>query len=168
MIQDMNQLKFVYEALLRYVQSHLTKRKFPIQHPLHSHSVVLPGGALNVSSMNNQQPANATPKPSPPNTNTVLLANEMQTIMEKAKPAAPSGPNYDVGPILSSTSPPASMEEKPPTKQLTPIEANFNLRPEESHVKPKTTREDFFRAKPAALQDLSDPFNQLDPLWTFR
>jgi len=98
------------------------------------------------------------------NTNTVLLADEMQTIMHKAKPIIQSIPNYDVGPILSST----IIEEKPSTKHLTPIEENFNLRPEESHIKPKTTREDFFRIQKSPVKDLSDPFNQLDPLWTFR
>lgn len=88
----------------------------------------------------------------------------MQTIMDKAKPIIQSTPNYDVGPILSST----IIEEKPSTKQLTSIEENFNLRPEESHIKPKTAREDFFRSKSSTVKDLSDPFNQLDPLWTFR
>lgn len=88
--------------------------------------------------------------------------------MDKAKPVLQSTPNYDVGPILSSTPTSTILEEKPPVKQLTPIEANFNLRPEESHIKPKTTRDDFFRTKPSPMKDLSDPFSQLDPLWTFR
>ncbi len=116
------------------------------------------GGVLKVGSMNH------TPiiKPSSSNTfNTLLFDNEVQTIIDKAKPVIP---NYDVGPILSST----VIEEKSPVKQLTPIEENFNLRPEESHIKPKTIRDDFFRKKPSTEKDLSDPFNQLDPLWTFR
>ena len=75
-----------------------------------------------------------------------------------------STPNYDVGPVLSST----IAEEKSAAKRLTPIEENFNLRPEESHIKPKTTRQDFFPIKSPSAKDLSDPFNQLDPLWTFR
>lgn len=90
----------------------------------------------------------------------------MQTIIDQAKPTAtvPIVPNYDVGPILSST----VVEEKSPVKQLTAIEENFNLRPEESHIKPKTKRDDFFRKKSSTEKDLADPFNQLDPLWTFR
>ncbi|CAF0965313.1 unnamed protein product [Adineta ricciae] len=151
MIQDMNQLKFVYEALLRYAQERLVK-----------------AGLLNVGSIIHDQSTSSNMKSISPNTKTVLLAEEMQTIMDKAKPLVQSTPNYDVGPILSSTPTSTILEEKPPVKQLTPIEANFNLRPEESHIKPKTTREDFFRTKPSTMKDLSDPFNQLDPLWTFR
>jgi len=98
------------------------------------------------------------------NFNILSLDNEMQTIMDKAKPIIQTVPNYDVGPILSST----IIEEKLPIKQLDPIEENFNLRPEESHIKPKTKRDDFFRKKSSTDKDLSDPFNQLDPLWTFR
>jgi hypothetical protein len=97
--------------------------------------------------------------------NTIQFDNEVQTIIDKAKPIiVPTVPNYDVGPILSST----VTGDKSPVKQLTPIEENFNLRPEESHIKPKTTRDDFFRKKPSTDKDASDPFNQLDPLWTFR
>lgn len=97
--------------------------------------------------------------------NTALFDNEVQTIIDQAKPVVPpSVPNYDVGPILSST----ITEEKSPVKQLTAIEENFNLRPEESHIKPKTKRDDFFRHKSSTEKDLADPFNQLDPLWTFR
>jgi len=89
----------------------------------------------------------------------------MQTILEKAKPVVvPTVPNYDVGPILSSD----VNEDKPIPKQLTAIEENFNLRPEESHIKPKTKRDEFFRAKSTQDKDPADPFNQLDPLWTFR
>jgi hypothetical protein len=98
-------------------------------------------------------------------TNKVLFDDEVQTIMDKAKPVIQSTPNYDIGPILSST---PTTEEKSTIKQLTPIEENFNLRPEESHIKPKSTKEDFFRTKQSSVKDLSDPFNQLDPLWTFR
>ncbi|UJR14946.1 hypothetical protein I4U23_001927 [Adineta vaga] len=151
MIQDMNQLKFVYEALLRYTQERLVKR-----------------GTLNVTSILHEQSMSSNLRSTSPNTNTVLLTEEMQTIMEKSKPIVQSTPNYDVGPILSSTPTSTIIEEKPPAKQLTSIEANFNLRPEESHIKPKTTRDDFFRTKPSPMKDLSDPFNQLDPLWTFR
>ena len=100
--------------------------------------------------------------------NTLLLNDEMQTIMDKAKPVIQSTPNYDVGPILSSIPTSMIIEEKAAIKQLTPIEENFNLRPEESHIRVKTTREDFFRTKQSPVKDLSDPFNQLDPLWTFR
>jgi hypothetical protein len=148
LIQDMNQLKFVYEAFLYYVQDLLVKR-----------------GVLKVGSIMHHQSSTITLKSiSPNNFNTVLLDNEMQTIMDKAKPIVQSVPNYDVGPILSST----VMEEKSPIKQLTAIEENFNLRPEESHIKPKTKRDDFFRTKSSTDKDLADPFNQLDPLWTFR
>ncbi len=96
--------------------------------------------------------------------NTALFDNEVQTIIDKAKPIVAIVPNYDVGPILSST----VTEEKSPVKQLDPIEENFNLRPEESHIKPKTKRDDFFRKKSSTDKDAADPFNQLDPLWTFR
>ena len=162
LIQDMNQLKFVYEALLYYVQDLLVKRKnHPFSFQLHFLSLYS-GGVLKVGSITH------TPilKTSPSITfNTALFDNEVQTIIEKAKPVIiPSVPNYDVGPILSST----ITEEKPPVKQLTPIEENFNLRPEESHIKPKTNRDDFFRQKPMTEKDSLDPFNQLDPLWTFR
>ncbi|CAF0888609.1 unnamed protein product [Adineta steineri] len=150
-IQDMNQLKFVYESLLRYVQERLVKR-----------------GVLNASSIIHHQSTIPTLKSTSPNTNTALLADEMQTIMDKAKPIIQPTPNYDVGPILSSTPTSTMIEEKPSIKQLTPIEENFNLRPEESHIKLKTTRDDFFRTKPSSVTDLSDPFNKLDPLWTFR
>jgi hypothetical protein len=118
--------------------------------------------------MIHHQLSTSTFKSTTSNTNTVLLADEMQTIMHKAKPIIQSIPNYDVGPILSSTPTSTIIEEKPSTKHLTPIEENFNLRPEESHIKPKTTREDFFRIQKSPVKDLSDPFNQLDPLWTFR
>jgi hypothetical protein len=103
-----------------------------------------------------------------PYTNSVLLDDDVQTIMDKAKPVIQSTPNYDIGPILSSTPISILTEEKPTIKQLTPIEENFNLRPEESHIKPKTKRDDFFRTKPSSANDISDPFNHLDPLWTFR
>ena len=107
----------------------------------------------------------ATPIP----TNTLRLNDELQIIMDQAKPPMPSTPNYDVGPILSSTPTSTAIDEnKQPTKQLSPIEENFNLRPEESHIRPKTTRDDFFRPKSSVGTDLSDPFNQLDPHWTFR
>ncbi|CAF1230111.1 unnamed protein product [Rotaria magnacalcarata] len=147
LIQDMNQLKFVYETLLYYAQDFLVKR-----------------GVLKVGSMMHHQSTTSTSKSTSSNINTLSLDNEMQTIMDKAKPIVQSIPNYDVGPILSST----AIEEKPPMKPLTAIEENFNLRPEESHIKPKTTRDDFFRTKSSTTNDLSDPFNKLDPLWTFR
>jgi hypothetical protein len=101
------------------------------------------GSVLNVGSMIHHQ-SSTTPilkSISSNNFNTVLFDNEMQTIMDKAKPIVQSVPNYDVGPVLSST----IIEEKSPIKQLNPIEENFNLRPEESHIKPKTIRDDFFR-----------------------
>jgi len=123
------------------------------------------GGVLKVGSIMHHQSSTPTLKSSSSNNfNISLLDNEMQTIMDKAKPIIQSIPNYDVGPILSST----IIEEKSPIKQLDPIEENFNLRPEESHIKPKTTRDDFFKKKPSTEKDLSDPFNKLDPLWTFR
>jgi len=148
-IQDMNQLKFIYETFLYYVQDLLVKR-----------------GVLKVGSIIHHQSSTPTLKSTSSNNyfNTLLLDNEMQTIMDKAKPIVQSVPNYDVGPILSST----VIEEKSPIKQLNPIEENFNLRPEESHIKPKTKRDDFYRKKPSTEKDLADPFNQLDPLWTFR
>lgn len=124
------------------------------------------GGVLKVGSMIHHQSPTSTIKSTPSNINTLLLEDEMQTIMDKAKPIIHSTPNYDVGPILSTTPTSTIIEEKPPIKPLTAIEENFNLRPEESHIKPKTTREDFFRTK-STVKDLSDPFNQLDPLWTF-
>ncbi|CAF1355817.1 unnamed protein product [Rotaria sordida] len=151
LIQDMNQLKFVYEALLYYVQNFLVKR-----------------GVLKVGSMMHHHSSTSTLKSTSSNTNTLLIDDEIQTIVDKAKPIIQSTPNYDVGPILSSTPTSMIIEEKPSIKQLTAIEENFNLRPEESHIKPKTTREDFFRTKSSTIKDLSDPFNQLDPLWTFR
>ncbi|CAF4589523.1 unnamed protein product [Rotaria socialis] len=147
LIQDMNQLKFVYETLLYYAQDFLVKR-----------------GVLKVGSMMHHQSTTSTSKSTSSNINTLSLDDEMQTIMNKAKPIVQSIPNYDVGPILSST----AIEEKPPMKPLTAIEENFNLRPEESHIKPKTTRDDFFRTKSSPSNDLSDPINRLDPLWTFR
>jgi hypothetical protein len=165
LIQDMNQLKFVYEAFLYYVQDLLVKRK--ISFFVFDFSLIYfsKGGVLKVGSIMHHQSSTITLKSiSPNNFNTVLLDNEMQTIMDKAKPIVQSVPNYDVGPILSST----VMEEKSPIKQLTAIEENFNLRPEESHIKPKTKRDDFFRTKSSTDKDLADPFNQLDPLWTFR
>lgn len=163
MIQDMNQLKFVYEAFLYYVQDLLVKRK-TISPSIFSSSLSLSsGGVLKVGSITH------TPllKPSSSTTfNTALFDNEVQTIIDQAKPVTtPIVPNYDVGPILSSTN---VVEEKSPVKQLTAIEENFNLRPEESHIKPKTKRDDFFRKKSSTDKDLTDPFNQLDPLWTFR
>ncbi|CAF4347068.1 unnamed protein product, partial [Rotaria sp. Silwood2] len=152
LIQDMNQLKFVYEALLYYCQDSLVKR-----------------GVLKVGSMMHHQSSTSILKSTSSNSNTVLFDDEIKTIVDKAKPIIQSTPNYDVGPILSST-PTSTLtltEEKSSVKQLTAIEENFNLRPEESHIKPKTTREDFFRTKSSPVKDLSDPFNQLDPLWTF-
>lgn len=142
----MNQLKFIYEAFLYYVQDLLVKR-----------------GVLKVGSIiHHQQSSISTLKSL--SSNKILFDNEVQTIIEKAKPVIQIVPNYDVGPILSST----INEEKSPVKQLDPIEENFNLRPEESHIKPKTKRDDFYRKKPSNENDLTDPFNQLDPLWTFR
>ncbi|CAF1159923.1 unnamed protein product [Rotaria sp. Silwood1] len=149
LIQDMNQLKFVYETLLYYCQNFLVKR-----------------GVLKVGSMMHHQ--SSTLKSTSSNTYTHLFDDEIQTIVDKAKPIIQSIPNYDVGPILSSTPTSNIIEEKPVIKQLTAIEENFNLRPEESHIKPKITREEFFRTKSSPVKDLSDPFNQLDPLWTFR
>jgi hypothetical protein len=126
------------------------------------------GGVLKVGSMIHHQASTPTSKLTSSMNNTALLDDEMQTIMEKAKPVIQSTPNYDVGPILSSTPAQIIIEEKSTIKQLTPIEENFNLRPEESHIRVKSTREDFFRTKQSPVTDLSDPFNQLDPLWTFR
>ena len=105
------------------------------------------------------------------NTNTITQLNEeLQTIIDRAKPMTVPTPNYDIGPVLSSpTTIPVNNDEKPTSvKELSPIEQNFNLRPEESHIRPKTTREDFFRTKSTPVKDLSDPFNQLDPLWSLR
>ena len=119
------------------------------------------GGVLTVGSVNHTPILKSSSSTA---FNTLQFDNEVQTIIDKAKPIIPIVPNYDVGPILSST----MTEEKSPVKQLTPIEENFNLRPEESHIKPKTKRDDFFRKKPSTGSDASDPFNQLDPLWTFR
>ncbi|CAF4205004.1 unnamed protein product, partial [Rotaria magnacalcarata] len=86
LIQDMNQLKFVYETLLYYAQDFLVKR-----------------GVLKVGSMMHHQSTTSTSKSTSSNINTLSLDNEMQTIMDKAKPIVQSIPNYDVGPILSST-----------------------------------------------------------------
>lgn len=114
------------------------------------------------------------PKVSSPTTsvtsNVHQLNEVLQTIIEQAKPSILSTPNYDVGPILStpSSTPSLSAEERSPAKQLSPMEENFNLRPEESHIRPRATRDDFFKAKKDSINDTSDPFNQLDPYWSMR
>ena len=161
----MNQLKFLYDTLLYYVQDFLVRRKFARASFSLTRNCVCLGGVLNVGTIARHPQSTGGKSSSIHSHPTALFEDEVQTIMDRAKPVVQSTPNYDVGPILLST---PVIEERSPSKQLSPIEENFNLRPEESHVRPKTKRDDFFRAKPSPVADLSDPFNTLDPLWTHR